>query len=151
MTITPMPGVHKRMKPSGIGGWASNGNQTCPALFPPSYLDRYLAYPTCTHRKNEKNVVLYRSCERTVDRRADNPSGPLIPLLLASYLLYAIVLQLVIWLCWCTRGLNVLLVYSNSPHWQEYIEAHIIPQAARVNGCAKLVPNAEIGDGFHSP
>jgi hypothetical protein len=53
---------------------------------------------------------------------------PLIPLLLATYLLYAIVLQLVIWLCWCTRGINVLLVYSNSPHWQEYIEAHIMPK-----------------------
>jgi len=53
---------------------------------------------------------------------------PLIPLLLVTYLLYAIVLQVVIWLCWCTRGVNVLLVYSSSPHWQEYIESHIIPK-----------------------
>jgi len=53
---------------------------------------------------------------------------PLISLLIATYLLYAIVLQLVIWLCWCTRGVNVLLVYSDSPNWHDYIETHIIPK-----------------------
>ena len=53
---------------------------------------------------------------------------PLIPLLLATYLLYGIVLQLVIWLCWCTRGVNVLLVYSDSPNWHDYIETHIMPR-----------------------
>ncbi len=53
---------------------------------------------------------------------------PLILLLLVTYLLYATVLQLVIWLCWCPRGVNVLLVYSNSPHWHDYIETHIIPK-----------------------
>lgn len=53
---------------------------------------------------------------------------PLIPLILLGYLIYGVVLQLVIWICWCTRGVNVLLVYSNSPHWQDYIEANIIPR-----------------------
>ena len=53
---------------------------------------------------------------------------PLIPLLLATYFADAIVLQVVIWACWSTRGVNVLLVYSNSPHWHEYIEANIIPR-----------------------
>lgn len=52
----------------------------------------------------------------------------LLPLLLATYLLYAIVLQLVVWLCWCTRGINVLVVYSDSPYWQEYIETQLIPK-----------------------
>lgn len=53
---------------------------------------------------------------------------PLIPLLLASYLLYAILLQLVIWICWCRRGIHVLLVYSDSPNWHEHIECRLIPQ-----------------------
>jgi hypothetical protein len=53
---------------------------------------------------------------------------PLVPLLLATYFAYAIVLQMVIWTCWSTRGVNVLLVYSDSPNWQEYIETNIIPR-----------------------
>jgi flagellar biosynthesis component FlhA len=40
---------------------------------------------------------------------------PLVPLLIATYFAYAIVLQIVIWICWSTRGVNVLLVYSDSP------------------------------------
>ncbi|MCU0718476.1 MAG: hypothetical protein MUC83_02135 [Pirellula sp.] len=53
---------------------------------------------------------------------------PLVPLLLATYFAYAIVLQIVIWVCWSTRGINVLLVYSDSPNWHGYIEANIIPR-----------------------
>ncbi len=53
---------------------------------------------------------------------------PLVPLLIATYLAYASVLQMVIWICWCTRGVNVLLVYSDSPIWHEYIETNIIPR-----------------------
>jgi hypothetical protein len=29
---------------------------------------------------------------------------------------------------WHRQGKDVLLVYSNSPHWQEYIEAHWLPK-----------------------
>jgi hypothetical protein len=53
---------------------------------------------------------------------------PLVPLLLATYFAYAIVLQMVIWTCWSTRGVNVLLVYSDSPTWRDYIETNIIPR-----------------------
>lgn len=53
---------------------------------------------------------------------------PLIPLLLVTYFAYAVVLQMVIWTCWSTRGVNVLLVYSDSPNWHDYIEANIIPR-----------------------
>ena len=53
---------------------------------------------------------------------------PLVPLLLATYFTYAIVLQMVIWTCWSTRGVNVLLVYSDSPNWHDYIETNIIPR-----------------------
>ena len=53
---------------------------------------------------------------------------PLVPLLIATYFAYASVLQMVIWACWCTRGVNVLLVYSDSPNWHEYFKANIIPR-----------------------
>ena len=53
---------------------------------------------------------------------------PLLPVLLAAYLCYAIVLQIVIWLVWCARDINVLLVYSESPNWQDYIETELIPK-----------------------
>ena len=53
---------------------------------------------------------------------------PLVPFLLATYFAYAIVLQAVIWICWSTRGVNVLLVYSDSPNWHDYIETNIIPR-----------------------
>ena len=53
---------------------------------------------------------------------------PLVPLLVTTYFAYGIVLQQVIWICWCTRGVNVLLVYSDSPNWHEYIETNIIPR-----------------------
>jgi len=52
---------------------------------------------------------------------------PLLPILVAAYLFYSVVLQLVIWLVWCTRGINVLLVYSDNPNWHDHIEAELIP------------------------
>ncbi|MCA9215078.1 MAG: hypothetical protein KDB27_18545 [Planctomycetales bacterium] len=53
---------------------------------------------------------------------------PLVPLLVTTYFACGFVLQLVVWICWCTRGVNVLLVYSDSPNWHEYIERNIIPR-----------------------
>ena len=41
---------------------------------------------------------------------------PLVLVWLTAYFLYGIALQVVVWLRWCTRGVNVLLVYSESPH-----------------------------------
>ena len=58
---------------------------------------------------------------------------PLVPLLLATYFAYAIVLQMVIWMWWSTRGVNVLLVYSDSPNWHDYIETKIIPRLPSSN------------------
>lgn len=52
----------------------------------------------------------------------------MLPLLLLTYALYSSVLYIVVWLAWCTRNRNVLLVYSNSPNWQAYVETEIIPQ-----------------------
>jgi len=52
---------------------------------------------------------------------------PLLPILVAAWLSYAVVLQHVIWLVWCTRGTNVLLVYSDSTLWHDHIEAELVP------------------------
>jgi hypothetical protein len=58
----------------------------------------------------------------------------LLPLVVVAFVLWlavAIVLQLVVWMTWCTRGRYVLVVYSNSPIWQEYFEQHIVPAVGR--------------------
>ena len=43
------------------------------------------------------------------------------------WLLAAVLLQLAVWLAWCSRGRYVLVVYSNSPIWQEYFEQQVLP------------------------
>src|SRR5438034_2962465 len=47
------------------------------------------------------------------------------------YLLFGLLLHIAIWLMWCTRGKNVLFVYSNSPVWQSYVEQNILPLLPR--------------------
>ena len=54
----------------------------------------------------------------------------LLPLIVVGgvlWLVTAVMLQLVVWLTWCPRGRYVLVVYSNSPIWREYFEAHVLP------------------------
>jgi hypothetical protein len=34
------------------------------------------------------------------------------------------------WVICLMRGRYVLIVYSNSPHWQTYFEEHVLPEAA---------------------
>ena len=51
----------------------------------------------------------------------------LLPLLLA-YGLYALFLHILLWMFWSPAGKRVLFVYSNSPVWQSYIEANILPR-----------------------
>jgi hypothetical protein len=43
------------------------------------------------------------------------------------WLVAAVLLQLVVWLTWCSRGRYVLVVYSNSPIWEEYFEQQVLP------------------------
>lgn len=53
------------------------------------------------------------------------------PLILVGAILYGLsglVLYVAIWLGWCLRGRHVLLVYSDSPIWREYIEKEILPR-----------------------
>lgn len=56
---------------------------------------------------------------------------PLVVVVLAAYFLYGFTLQLLIWVCWCTRGTRVLFVYSNSPVWREYLQREVVPRLPR--------------------
>ena len=54
----------------------------------------------------------------------------LLPLVVVASVLWvaaAVILQLVVWTAWCSRGRYALVVYSNSPIWQEYFEEHVLP------------------------
>jgi hypothetical protein len=52
---------------------------------------------------------------------------PLALITLALYVPYRIALYLLIWTLWLPRGKDVLLVYSDSPIWREYITSEILP------------------------
>jgi hypothetical protein len=51
-------------------------------------------------------------------------------LALIPYLLWGLALHLAVWLWWLPRGKNVLLVYSHSLLWQDYLESRILPGLA---------------------
>jgi hypothetical protein len=59
---------------------------------------------------------------------------PLLPVLLAAavallfWLVAAVLLLLVVWTAWGPRGRRALVVYSNSPIWQEYFEHQVLPE-----------------------
>jgi hypothetical protein len=70
----------------------------------------------------------------TTDKRAPWWIWPLLvvllPLVVVGFVLWlaaAVILQLVVWIVWCSRGRYALIVYSNSPIWQEYFEEHVLP------------------------
>jgi hypothetical protein len=54
---------------------------------------------------------------------------PLVIVVLVVYFLAGIFLHIVAWF-WCVRGRNVLLVYSDSPIWHDYIEQYFLPRVA---------------------
>ncbi len=56
---------------------------------------------------------------------------PLAIFVVAIYLVHGAALNAIVWLLWCTRGKHVLLVYSDSPIWHDYIEENIIPHLPR--------------------
>jgi hypothetical protein len=43
------------------------------------------------------------------------------------WLMAAVLLLLGVWVKWYPRGRYALVVYSNSPIWQEYFETHMLP------------------------
>jgi len=52
---------------------------------------------------------------------------PLVVFVGVLWLATAVLLQLVVWLTWCPRGRYALVVYSDSPIWREYFDAHVLP------------------------
>ena len=57
-----------------------------------------------------------------------------IPLAIAMFLgmvIYGASLTAIVWLTWCTRGLDTLVVYSNSPNWHDYMVEKVLPRLER--------------------
>lgn len=52
---------------------------------------------------------------------------PLLPLVAAAWIAWSIVLHVALCACWLPRGKDVLVVYSDSPHWQADFEQRILP------------------------
>lgn len=53
---------------------------------------------------------------------------PLIAVVLVLWLIELIGLYILVWMLWCTRGKDILFVYSDSPIWQDYVEQFILPR-----------------------
>jgi hypothetical protein len=55
----------------------------------------------------------------------------ILPLVIVSVLgraAVSVLLHMIAWLYWCPRGVNVIYVYSNSPHWKDHIEKDVLPR-----------------------
>src|SRR5580765_2178967 len=52
---------------------------------------------------------------------------PLAIFAVASHLLYRALLYLLVWALWLPKGKDVLLVYSDSPIWHEYMTTQVLP------------------------
>jgi hypothetical protein len=52
---------------------------------------------------------------------------PLAAAALALYWLHQLVLYALIWVLWLPRGKDVLLVYSDSPIWHDYMTRQVLP------------------------
>jgi hypothetical protein len=52
---------------------------------------------------------------------------PLALVAIVLHLLYRMVLYLLVWAVWLPKGKDILLVYSNSAIWQEYMETQVLP------------------------
>jgi|SRR5215469_5483575 len=52
---------------------------------------------------------------------------PLMVVGVSLYVLNKLTIYLLVWVLWLPRGKDVLLVYSDSPIWQEYMTTQILP------------------------
>jgi len=52
----------------------------------------------------------------------------LVVLALVGYVVHGLALNAAVWMSWCPRGRYVLLVYSDSPIWHDYIQGRLIPR-----------------------
>lgn len=53
-------------------------------------------------------------------------SIPVLIWMLIQTVFYACIL-VTVWLFWLPKGKDILVIYSNSPHWQEFFETALIP------------------------
>jgi hypothetical protein len=54
----------------------------------------------------------------------------IVVVMLAGFVVWSTLLHLAIWTWWCLRGRDILVVYSESPIWHDYIEQHVLPLLA---------------------
>ena len=52
---------------------------------------------------------------------------PLALLAVALYVPHRLALYMLVWLLWLPRGKNILIVYSESPIWHEYMVTQVLP------------------------
>jgi hypothetical protein len=52
---------------------------------------------------------------------------PLIVVMVAVWCVAAVTLLVAVWTTWCPRGRYALVVYSNSPIWQQYFDERVLP------------------------
>ena len=52
---------------------------------------------------------------------------PLAAVAIVLSLLYEATLYLLVWTCWLPRGKDIVLVYSDSPIWHEYMATEVLP------------------------
>jgi hypothetical protein len=52
---------------------------------------------------------------------------PFVALAALAWLVLAFALLVIVWLTWLPRGQFALMVYSATPVWQPYFEAHVLP------------------------
>jgi len=52
---------------------------------------------------------------------------PLALIALVLWIAHRIVLYMLIWLLWLPKGKHILLVYSDSPMWHDYMIAQVLP------------------------
>jgi hypothetical protein len=53
---------------------------------------------------------------------------PLLLLAAVIYIFWGLLLRFLVIVLWIPRGLRVLVVYSNSPHWKQRFEERVLPQ-----------------------
>lgn len=48
--------------------------------------------------------------------------------LVVGWFVYGVSLTMIVWLIWCTRGIDTLVVYSDSPNWRDYMIEAVLPR-----------------------
>ena len=52
---------------------------------------------------------------------------PVVLVWILIHFIFKLTALVLVWLLWSTRGITLLTVYSNSPHWQDYFEKGVLP------------------------